>query len=126
LIYTLLLVCSALLLGCTDDSELRYPDVDRIEVSGGKGYIDVTIYGNVRDTEKHISEVKVTVLGYEVFLIPVEHLPHFWVGGAGDMMTPFKETIHIGGLEIGEYRIYILTTGIYGNKLLITKTATVY
>ncbi|MDQ1316534.1 MAG: hypothetical protein QG588_181 [Candidatus Poribacteria bacterium] len=124
-IYTFLLICSILPLGCTDDSELRYPDVDRVEVSGGKGYINVTIYGKMRGTENYISEVKVTVLGYEVFLIPVEHPPHFGLGG-GDAMTPFKKTIRIDDLEIGEYKIYIITTDIDGNKFLITKTFTVY
>ena len=118
----LLLLLPFLFTSCEDSEHSYYPSVDRIEVSVGKDYIDVTIYGLVVTTEDYISDVQVTRLSYDIILIPFAN-PPFFGGGAGDAMTSFKKTVHIEGLDKGRYTISVIGfDGITGERSLITET----
>ncbi|MBI1930758.1 hypothetical protein HYR99_41745 [Candidatus Poribacteria bacterium] len=74
------------------------PFVDKMEVSSGKGYVDVTIGGNVRTTGNFISEVHVTRLGPEILLIPIEGHPTSG-RGVGAAERPFRKTVRIEDLD---------------------------
>lgn len=81
-----------------DSGDFYSPFVDKIEVSSGKGYVDVTIGGSVRTTGNFISEVQVTRLGPEILLIPIEGHP-ISGRGVGAAERPFRKTVRIEDLD---------------------------
>ena len=106
-----------LLTGCGDFEQDYYPYVNRIKVSVGKDYIDVTIRGLVNNVGDFISDVEVIKVGHEIILIPIAQ--RFGSAPADDR---FAETVRIGGLERGRYAITVMgedeTTG---GRIVITK-----
>jgi len=118
------LCLSLLLVSCGGFGPSYYPDVVRIEVSAGKGYVDVTIYGYVRTTRDYISEVKVIIVGHDITLIPIALPPAY--GGAGEALTPFKKDVHIENLDKGRYTISVIgLDDMTGERILITETVEV-
>ncbi|MFQ6039618.1 MAG: hypothetical protein ACE5PV_02075 [Candidatus Poribacteria bacterium] len=100
-----------------NSQEYYYPFVEGIEVSAGKGYCDVTIYGSLPDTGSHISDVQITILHRDIILIPVTAAG---LKGA-DEVTPFKKTVHIEDLDKGRYTISIIGWR-ERERILITET----
>lgn len=99
-----------------NSQEYYYPIIDRIEVSAGKGYCDVTIYGLLSDIF-HISDVQITIFQWDIILVPIA------TAGlkGGDIAFPFKKTVHIEDLDKGRYTISIIGWR-EGERILITET----
>ncbi|MBC8235843.1 hypothetical protein H8E77_40360 [bacterium] len=96
-----------------------YPFVDRIEVSAGKGYCDVTIYGLLSDGF-HISDVQITIFQWDIILVPIATAG---LKGA-DAFNPFKKTVHIEDLDRRHYTISIIGWR-ERERILITETVKV-
>ena len=92
-----------LLTGCGDVEHDYYPRVNRIEVSVGKDYIDVTIRGLVNNVGDFISDVEVVKAGSEIILIPIAR-----PSGSAPTLDPFEETVRIDGLQRGHYAITVI------------------
>ena len=95
----------------------KYPFVEGIEVSAGKGYCDVTIYG-LLSHGFHISDVQIMIFEYDIILVPIA------TAGlkGGDIHFPFEKTVHIEDLDSRRYTISIIGWREEGERILITET----
>lgn len=108
-----------------------YPIISEIEISSGKGYVDVTVNGWVATPDDFIADIQVIVLRREIFLVPIarpslglteDRVSPF----QEDRVSPFQKVVRIKGLEKGTYTLSVVRSGTYaGADSLITETSIV-